>query len=134
VNHVEQLSTRKAAVLDILDEQIALLEKKLAKAQPLFDELNQLKRTRATLLTERSVTGGISKNTRITMEQVIQAMREHDEPISAVDLAKVLGVDDSVARSHLNRHKDLRYRQNGDKLWSLIGETDVAVEDEEDEE
>ena len=37
---MEELTSRKSAVLDVLDEQIAMLEKKLEKAKPLFYEPN----------------------------------------------------------------------------------------------
>jgi hypothetical protein len=127
VKPVEKLSTRKNAILEVLDEQIDELETKLRKVQPLIDELNQLKRTRATLLSERSTTGGISARTRLTMEQVIHALRENDnEPMTPVEIAAALGTDATVVRSHLNRHADVRYRKDGDGGWVLIGE------DEED--
>jgi response regulator of citrate/malate metabolism len=120
---MEELSKRKAAILDVLDDQIEELATKLAKVQPLIDELNQLRRTRATLLSERSVTGGVSRGTRLTMEQVIQAFRENEnEPMTPNELAEQLGVDPTVTRSHLNRHADTRYRKNGEGAWTLIGE------------
>lgn len=124
----ENLSPRKALILDILDEQIDELEKKLKKVQPLLDELNQLKRTRATLLSERTTTGAVSSTTRITMEQVIQALRELEGSGTPVQIAEAIGVSDSTVRSHLNRHKNVRYRKNGDE-WALIGDD----EDEEEE-
>jgi len=127
---MEKLSTRKTKILDILDEQIADLEEKLKKAQPLIDELNQLKRTRATLLSERSVTGSVSASTKLTMEQVIQAFREQDnEAMTAKEMANYLGVSEQAVRSHFNRNTDTRYRKNGDGKWSLIGEGD---DDEEE--
>jgi len=120
---VEKLSAPKKAILDVLDEQIGELEKKLEKVQPLINELAQLRRTRATLLSERTTTGSVGSGTRLTMEQVIHALRESEwESMSVTDLAKELGVNDNTMRSHLNRHKDVRYRQNGDGEWSLIGE------------
>lgn len=129
---MEKLSKRKTAILDVLDEEIADLEEKLVKVQPLIDELNQLKRTRATLLSERSVTGGIRSGTRLTMEQVIQAFRENEnDPMTPNDLSDKLGVDVTVVRSHLNRHADTRYRKNGDGNWSLIGEGEDEEGDEE---
>lgn len=120
---MEKLSAPKKAILDVLDEQIGELEKKLEKVQPLINELAQLRRTRATLLSERTTTGSVGSGTRLTMEQVIHALRESEwESMSVTDLAKELGVNDNTMRSHLNRHKDVRYRQNGDGEWSLIGE------------
>lgn len=128
---MQKLTRRKATILDVIDQEIAELEEKLAKAQPLIDELNQLKRTRATLLSERSVTGGIRSNVRLTMEQVIQAFRENDsDPMTPRQLASAVGVDETVVRSHLNRHKGTRYRNNGDGQWALIGKE--ADNDEED--
>jgi len=121
---MEKVSARKQAVLDVLDEEIAELEKKLEKVQHLIDELAQLKKTRATLLAERSVTGGVRLGTQVTMEQVIHALRENDnESMTPGEIAAEIGADATVVRSHLNRHKDVRYRRNGDG-WELIGEED----------
>jgi len=129
---MQKLSRRKDAILAVIDEQIAELEEKLAKAQPLIDELTQLKRTRATLLSERSVTGNIRSGTRLTMEQVIHAFRENDnDPLTPRELGAALGVDETVIRSHLNRYKDVRYTKNGDGAWRLIG-NDPQDEDEEE--
>jgi hypothetical protein len=120
---MEKVSTRKSAVLEVLDEQIELLEKKLVKVQPLVDELNQLKKTRATLLSERTTTGGLGGRTRLNMESVIHALRENDnDPMTPSEIASAIGTDDTVVRSHLNRHADVRYRKNGDGKWHLIGE------------
>ena len=119
---MQKLTRRKSSILDVIDANIAELEEKLEKVQPYIDELNQLKRTRATLLSERSVTGSVRSNTRLTMEQVIQAFRENEnDPMTARELGGALGVDETVVRSHLNRHKDTRYAKNGDGNWSLIG-------------
>lgn len=127
---MEEISNRKNAVLVVLDEQIGSLEKKLAKFQPFIDELAQLKKTRATLLAERTVTGGVRSGTQVTMEQVIHALRENEnEPMTAVEVAAQIGADTTVVRSHLNRHKDVRYHRNGDG-WTLIGE---GEEDDEGE-
>ena len=126
---MEKVSSRKNAVLEVLDEQIHDLEEKLRKVQPFIDELNQLKRTRATLLSERTATGSVGSRTRLNMESVIHALRENDnEPMTAIDIASAVGVDPTVVRSHLNRYKDQRYERNGDG-WTLIGEDEA--EDEE---
>lgn len=129
---MEKVSSRKQEILDVIDAQIEKLEEKLKRAQPLIDELSQLKRTRATLLSERSVTGGIRAGTKITMEQVIHALRQADGEATAGELAEVLGVDATVVRSHLNRYRDERYRKEGDG-WVLIGHTNGNGEDEDDE-
>ena len=127
---MEELTSRKSAVLDVLDEQIAMLEKKLEKAKPLFDELNQLKQTRRVLLSERMTTGGGgASGPRLSMEEVINSMDEN-EGMSVSAIAEAVGFPENTVRSHLNRHKDVRYEQNGDGLWSLIGEST----DEDDEE
>jgi len=121
---MEKITERKNRILEAIDEEIAELEEKLAKVQPLIDELNQLKRTRATLLSERTTTGSIGARTRLNMESVIHALRENDnEPMSAVDIAQAIGVDPTVVRSHLNRYKDQRYEKDGEG-WTLIGEDD----------
>lgn len=130
---MEKVTARKTRILDVLDGEIKELETKLAKAQPMIDELAQLRRTRATLLSERSVTGGVRAGTKITMEQVIHEMTEADAPIAATDLAVELGVDASVVRSHLNRYRDERYRKEGDN-WVLIGALKEDEEEDEDDE
>ena len=129
---VEKLSKRKRVVLDALDAEINELEEKLAKYQPYFDELNALKRTRATLLDEKRVTsGGGRANAQLTLEQMIQDLRDNG-PSTAVESANRLGVDVTIVRSHLNRYKDRRYAANGDGRWRLIGEAAVAASDSDD--
>lgn len=119
---MEKVTRRKQLVLDVLDEQIEELEEKLAKAQPMIDELQSLRATRARLLDERSTTSGGGHNgPRLSMETVIHDLREHGAS-SAPDIAKRVGVEASTVRSHLNRHKDVRYRQDDDGDWELIGE------------
>jgi hypothetical protein len=128
---MEKLSTRKRAVLELLDEQIEELETKLKKYQPFFDELNQLKRTRATLLDERRVTGGGGRaSAQLTLEQVIQDLRDNG-PSTPVEIGERLHVDNTIVRSHLNRYKDRRYEANGDGNWRLIGEGEDSKEDDE---
>ena len=120
---MEKLSSRKNAVLEVLDEQINELEEKLRKVQPIIDELNQLKKTRATLLSERTTTGAVGSRTRLNMESVVHALRENEnEGMNAQAIADAIGVDVTVVRSHLNRYKDTRYEKNGDGNWTLIGE------------
>lgn len=121
---MDQITPRKNRILEALDEEIHALEEKLAKAQPLIDELNQLKRTRATLLSERTTTGSIGSRTRLNMETVIHALRENDnEEMTPQEIADAIGVDVTVVRSHLNRYKDQKYEKGADG-WSLIGEDD----------
>ena len=68
----------------------------------------------------------ISARTRLTMEEVIRVLRKNDnDPMLPSELASELGVDQSVVRSHLNRHADTRYEKNGDGKWHLIGEDDT---------
>lgn len=123
---MEKLSDRKTRILEALDEEISELEQKLKKVQPLIDELNQLRRTRATLLSERTTTGSVG-GARITMESVIHALKE-GESMTVAELAAALGQNDTAVRSHLNRHKDVRYRKVGDE-WALIGEDSDEEED-----
>jgi hypothetical protein len=67
--------------------------------------------------------GSVGANTHLTMDQVVHALRESEyEWLSVAELAKQLGVNDNTMRSHLNQHKDVRYEQNGEGGWSLIGE------------
>src|SRR4249920_2637321 len=128
---METVTRRKQIILDALDEQIHELEEKLKKAQPMIDELNSLKRTRATLLDERRPTsGGGRGNTQLTMETMIHQLREHG-PQTPAEAASDLGLNENLVRSHLNRYRDQRYAKNGEGKWRLIGE-DVE-EDEGDE-
>ena len=129
---MEKVTKRKQLVLDVLDEQIADLEERLAKAQPLINELQVLRATRAKLLDERSPTsGGGRRNAQLTMETMIHDLREHG-PSTVLEITPRVGVDATIVRSHLNRHKDIRYRQideNG--TWDLIGEEDDDEGDED---
>jgi hypothetical protein len=126
---MQKVSKRQQAILDVIDEEIRDLSEKLQKVQPLIDELARLKRTRATLLNERGTTGKISNGTRLTMEEVVHALREMGGKATPNDLAEKLSVDDNIVRSHLNRHKDSRYEKNDDGTWELIGAEDDADED-----
>ena len=130
---MDKISKAKQHILDALDEEIEALETKLVKVQPLVDELAQLKKTRATLLSERSTTGAVGRKAQLTMEMVIHAFREHGN-MTANELAERTGVNPTIARSHLNRYRDQRYAQdagleNGEATWRLIG-----VEEEDDDE
>jgi len=121
---VDKLTTSQQAVLDVLDEQIERYEKRLAKVQPLINQLNQLKQTRRVLLSEKGTTGGGGRgDTQLTQEMVINFMREADGPVQPEDIAKHYGVPGASVRSHLNRHKNHTYERNGDG-WALIGEED----------
>lgn len=126
---MEKVSRRKQAVLDVLDEEIAELEEKLQKVQPLIDELATLRATRARLLDERMITSGRggARTSQLTMETVILDLQQNGSS-TPQEMANRMGVDASIVRSHLNRYRDQRYRQNGNGEWSLIGEDD---EDEE---
>jgi DNA-binding transcriptional ArsR family regulator len=58
------------------------------------------------------------------MEQVVHAMRENGDEMTAGQIAEAIGADQTVVRSHLNRHKDTRYRKVNGNEWALIGEDD----------
>lgn len=119
---MEKLSKAQERVLAVLDEEIEELEEKLRKVQPHIDNLARLRATRARLLDERSTTaGGGRRGSQLTMETVVHFLREEGAS-SVADIAKHAGVDPSVVRSHLNRHKEVRYRQDSDGDWELIGE------------
>lgn len=122
---MEKLTKRKNAVLDVLDEQIEELEAKLAKVQPLIEELNKLRQTRRVLLDEKGTTGGggRSNGPQLTQEQVILFMREKDEPVLPEEIATALGVANGTVRSHLQRHKDTTYERT-EEGWVLIGDDD----------
>jgi response regulator of citrate/malate metabolism len=118
---MEDLTSRQERVLEVLDEQIDLLDKKLKKVQPLIDELSKLRKTRATLLNERGPTGGVRGNT-LTMESVIHAFNKLGGEATAPQIADIVGSTDTTVRSHLNRHKGSRYEQTDERgVWRLIG-------------
>ena len=128
---MDKVTRRKQTVLDVLDEQIADLEERLAKAQPLIDELASLKRTRATLLDERSPTsGGTRRGTMLTLETMVHDLDEHGAS-SVQEISDRLGVSPTVVRSHLNRYLDQRYTKNGDGRWRLIGGLNEGADDDE---
>lgn len=130
---MEKLTKRKTLVLELLDEQIEDLEEKLKKAQPMIDELASLRRTRATLLDERRVTGGGGRaGAQLSMETMIQDLRTNG-PSTPAEIAERVGVNVTTVRSHLNRHRGLRYRTNDDGNWELIGGNLVDDEEEDDE-
>lgn len=129
---MERLTARRQRVLDALDEEIAALEEKLAKAQPLINELAKLKATRRTLLAEKGNTSGAGHpGTQLTMEMVINFMRQHEEGVVPSEIAEHYGVPGTIVRSHLSRHKGTRYDQTDGGAWVLIGED--AEEEEDDE-
>lgn len=131
---MEKVAPAIQRVLDVMDEEIETLEEKLRKAQPLIDRLAKLRQARARLLDEKSPTaGGGRRNAQLTMETVVAFLRQHGAS-TPVEIADHAGVDANIARSHLNRHADVRYRKNGDGKWHLIGEnTDGEGFDEEEE-
>src|SRR5215831_573165 len=133
---MRKLSPREKTILEVLDEEIAELEQKLQKVQPLFDELNRLRKARAVMLDERSTTGGVRSNASgapaLTMETVITYLREHGAATTR-EIADAAGTTVGNVRAHLNRYRDERYRQNGGGEWSLIGEG-ATEDDDEDEE
>lgn len=139
---MRKLTNREDTILDILDEQIEELEKKLQKVQPLFDELNRLRKARAVMLDERSTTGNPRGGTKTNlgrgsqgaqMETIISYLREHGDA-STSELAEYVGTTPGSIRAHLNRYRDERYRQNGEGNWSLIGEDRKEEDDSGDEE
>lgn len=125
---MEALTPAQTSVLEVLDEEISKLEKVLAKVQPKIDELSKLRATRSTLLSERSLTGKVRNGSILTMESMIHAFREADtETLNVGELSAATGAPDSTVRSHLNRHKGVRYDSDGGGEWRLIGE---ATDDE----
>src|SRR4030095_6015901 len=117
---MEKLTKRTSSVLDVLDAQIADLEERLKKAQPLIDELNKLKQTRRVLLSEKSVTGGGGKSgPQLSMEEVVRFLKENG-PSSPQDIAEAVGFDVHRVRSHLSRGKGTRYSNPSNGTWGLV--------------
>lgn len=132
---MEKLTARQELVLEVIDQQIAELEKKLAKAQPLFNELNKLKATRRVLMDTKSTTGGgaARSSTRITQEQVIHAMRQYGRPVTAEEIAKDLGCEQHIVRAHFNRHKDTTYVTPSRGMWELVDNAGGDEGDDDDD-
>jgi Fic family protein len=120
---MRELSASETEILDLLDQKIQRIEKKLEPFQELIDQKQRLQRTRATLLQERGGggTGSRSNGATLTTEQVEKVFADQEEKYLAVaDIAKATGFPDSTVRSHLHRKRDQKYHQKGDK-WRLIG-------------
>ncbi len=116
---MENLSKRKSVVLDAIDEQITELEAKLAKVQPLINELNELRQVRRALLNQRGVTGGSGRG--LTQEEVIQFFKSHsNEPSTAAEIAEEVGATPAAVRTHLNRYRDSTYTKDADNRWVLV--------------
>lgn len=114
-----KVTSRQQAVLTALDEQIAELEAKLARYQPLVNELAQLKRTRATLLGEKP-SGG--RRPTLATEAVASAMRDAGRPLTPLEISERTGADGAVVRSHLNRWSGKLYRRLPQGGWVLADE------------
>jgi hypothetical protein len=111
-------------VLDILDEKIEELEKRLEKVQPYVDELNRLRDTRRVLLSEKGVTsgrGGGSAGPQLSMEEVVRFLQENG-PSGAQASADGVGFDAHRVRSHLSRNKGIRYSNPSNGVWELLEE------------
>ena len=117
---MDAITKRQTAVLEVLDEQIEELEVKLAKAQPLINELNRLKQTRRVLLSEKGTTGGAGHpNAQLSQEMVITFLKEVGSATPA-EIAEKYGVPGATVRSHLARHKDTTYERNDEGEWELM--------------
>lgn len=127
---MEELNQSQEAVLAVLDKELRKVEKMLKKAEPWIKRRDQLNAAKRALLAERSTTGGPgSGRTKLSMEQVITALRACGGAATVPELAEhIPGVDPTAIRSHLNRHKDERYAKKGDK-WRLVEEDDEEEED-----
>lgn len=126
---MEELNSSQNAVLAVIDDELKKVEAKLKKAEPLIRRRDQLSAARRALLAERSTTGGAgSSRTKLSMEEVISALRACGKKGGTVaEIAEhIPGVDPTAIRSHLNRHKDERYTKKNDK-WRLM-----ESDDEED--
>jgi len=123
VKKASTISGRKQKIIDLIDEQIAVLDSKLAKYQPLFDERSTLLKSRAMLMNEK---GGTGKG--VTTGQVRDVFEKLESAsLSAPQIADELGMNQSTVRSHLSRHAGVHYEKGDDGTWSLL------EEDEEEE-
>ena len=132
---MDKLTDRQEAVLAVIDEQIAFLERKLEKAQPLMNELAKLRATRRVLMDTKSTTGGGAgrASTKVTQEQVIHAMRQFGRPVTAEEVGKELGVDQTIIRNHFNRHRDTTYVSPSRGMWELVDNEGGDEGDDDDD-
>ena len=111
-----KVTSRQQAVLDALDQQIADLKAKLARYQPLKEELAQLERARAVLL-------GIQPDRRrygtLTRETVAGVMRDAGRPLTPREISEATGASGPVVRSHLHRGRGEIYEHDGNG-WTLV--------------
>lgn len=125
---MEKISTRQQAVLDVLDAQIEELEEKLTRVQPLINELNRLRQTRRTLLSEKGVTGGGGNGrVKLSMEEVIMFLQSQENGATPAEISEALSVEGHIVRSHLSRGKDTRYKLH-DGRWFLMEQGDDEEE------
>lgn len=126
---MQALTKRQSEVLDFIDEKIEELEERLAKARPLMDELDRLRATRRTLLAEKRTTSG-SGNSRVTatMEEVIHHIRTNG-PSTSQEIADSIGAKPNTVRAMMNRNRDVRFDQDENNRWSLIGVDAEGVDD-----
>jgi hypothetical protein len=112
-----KISPAKQAILDITEEQLRKIEKKLAPFKELIQEQKDLLRVRSQILSER----GGSRGT-INPETIRAYFSKRDNaPASVSRIARKLSIDPSALRSHLHRGKDKSYLQNEEGDWSVIG-------------
>lgn len=121
---MEELNSSQQVVLDAIDRELKKIEKVLRKAEPWIKRRDQLNSARRALLSERSTTsGGGSSRTKLTMEEVIRALRACGGKGTVAEIAEhIPGVDATAIRSHLNRHAGTRYTKLKDNKWRLTEE------------
>lgn len=121
---MEELNESQNVVLDAIDRELKKIEKVLKRAEPWIKRRDQLNSARRALLSERGTTGGSgSPRTRLSMEEVINGLRACGGKGTVSEIAAhIPGVDPTAIRSHLNRHKDERYKKLKDNKWRLMEE------------
>ena len=119
---MEELTEAQQMVLDVIDDQLKEIEKQLKPMEPLIRERDRLNQTRRVLLSERGTTGGAgNRNAKITMEEIVATLsKKKKSGLTAAEIATRLSVDPTVVRSHLNRHKGVRYEQRDNNKWFLV--------------
>lgn len=116
--------------LEQLDEQIADINKRLAKYDPLVELRNQLMSARRAMLGGNRSTG--EGGNRLTMEEVVRVVRENPG-LSAMDLAKIAGVGRTTIGSHLSRYNGDRFLNKNNKWWLRDPKNGVNTVDDIDE-
>lgn len=121
------------AHLDLIEEQLATLDKALRKYEPLLEQKRRLEGARRALLSERSPTAGGGRG--LTQEEIVKTMEGFNGGATVHEIASKLSATEGQVRAHLNRGLNERFaqsRDDGKVLW-FVRNPEADDEDEEDD-